>query len=186
MADVTISSLPLGTPSGSALLPYSDGSTTYSARPSAFVAASSGSVLQVQITKVSTVVGPYTNSDGEFLRVSITPKRASSSIILETFFNWSGNNPNGYQKLQYSNDQVNWTDIDSGAINYIDEPIDINNTFKESYKTIVPAQGTFTHYYRVYWIHAGKNGGTMYMNRPYSGLPPVIPTSTLLATEIAG
>ena len=48
MADVTISSLPLGTPSGNALLPFSQGGTTFSARPSAFVAASSGSVLQMQ------------------------------------------------------------------------------------------------------------------------------------------
>ena len=186
MADVTISSLPLGTPSGNALLPYSQGNQTLATAPSGIVAASPGSVLQVQITKVSTVVGPFTNSDGEFLKISITPKRASSNIILETFFNWSGNNPNGYQKLQYSNDQINWTDIDSGAINYIDEPVDLHNTHKESYKTIVSAQGTFIHYYRVYWIHVFKNGGTMYMNRPVAGLPPVIPTSTLLATEIAG
>jgi len=48
MADVTISSLPQGTPSGSAIIPYSQGNTTYSARPSAIVAASSGSVLQMQ------------------------------------------------------------------------------------------------------------------------------------------
>lgn len=39
MADVTISSLPLGTPSSSALLPYSTGSSTVVARPSAFMSA---------------------------------------------------------------------------------------------------------------------------------------------------
>ena len=40
MADVTISSLPLGTPLGSAVLPFSQSSTTYMARPSSIVAAS--------------------------------------------------------------------------------------------------------------------------------------------------
>lgn len=39
MADVTISSLPLGTPSSSALLPYSTGSSTLVAKPSAFMSA---------------------------------------------------------------------------------------------------------------------------------------------------
>lgn len=38
MADVTISSLPLGTPSSSALLPYSQEGTTYTSNPSAVVA----------------------------------------------------------------------------------------------------------------------------------------------------
>ena len=39
MADVTISNLPTGTPSGNVVIPYSDGSTTYTARPSAIVAS---------------------------------------------------------------------------------------------------------------------------------------------------
>lgn len=47
MADVTISSLPLGTPSSSALLPYSQGGSTLAVSPSGIVAASPGSVLQV-------------------------------------------------------------------------------------------------------------------------------------------
>jgi len=40
MADVTISSLPVGTPSGNVVIPYSNGSNTYTARPSAIVNAS--------------------------------------------------------------------------------------------------------------------------------------------------
>lgn len=40
MADVTISSLPIGTPSGSGVIPFSQSGTTYTAKPSAIVAAS--------------------------------------------------------------------------------------------------------------------------------------------------
>jgi len=48
MADVTISSLPLGTPSGNVSIPYSDGSTTYRASPSGIIAAgvTPGTILQ--------------------------------------------------------------------------------------------------------------------------------------------
>ena len=43
MADVTIPSLPLGTPSGNVYIPYSDGNTTYRTSPSAIVANSAES-----------------------------------------------------------------------------------------------------------------------------------------------
>lgn len=48
MADVTISNLPLGTPSGSALLPYSQGGQTLAVSPSGIIAAgvTPGTILQ--------------------------------------------------------------------------------------------------------------------------------------------
>lgn len=99
MADVTISSLPLGTPSGSALLPFSLGGTTYSNRPSAFIAASimSGDVLQsVFSSTVGRSLGIPTSNNtfpfqetaitqpqgSKFLSVSIIPKQSNSNLFI--------------------------------------------------------------------------------------------------------
>ncbi len=187
MADVTISNLPAGAPSGDALLPYSQGGNTYTARPSAIVAASSGSVLQVQSNVVTTVVGPFTNSNGEFMRVSIAPKFSTSRLIVEASFSFGCDNPNGYHSLQLSTDNGNnFNNLDSGAINNLDDPISSYNTQYYGYKTIVNAQGTMSHIFRVYWLHVQKNGGTMYMNRPVSfNSQNVIATSSMFVTEIA-
>jgi len=86
MADVTISSLPLGTPSGNALLPYSEGNTTYSARPSAIVAASSGSVLQMQFVPYVDryIRDPLNSSAWETIgpALTLTTKGTNSKIFL--------------------------------------------------------------------------------------------------------
>jgi hypothetical protein len=82
MADVTISGLSLGSPNkDTAVIPYSDGSTTYKTNPSGIVAASPGSVLQtVSFSNLPSLdigdVGNY------FISVSITPRFASSKILV--------------------------------------------------------------------------------------------------------
>jgi len=89
MADVTISSLPLGTPSEIALLPYSQGGTTYSARPSAFVTAGvlPGSIVQCVY---STNDEYYSTTSGSFqptnLICSITPRYNNSNIKMTVSF----------------------------------------------------------------------------------------------------
>jgi len=85
MADVTISSLPLGTPSGSALLPYSQGGQTLAVAPSGIVAASPGCLLQIkQAVKTNTQsfnTASYNDVTG--LTVSITPKALNSSFLIQ-------------------------------------------------------------------------------------------------------
>jgi len=90
MADVTISGLTLNTPNkDSAVIPYSDGSTTYKTSPSGIVAASPGCVLQVQQAVYSDQIDYNTGGSGittwtDFpnLSVSITPKALNSKFLL--------------------------------------------------------------------------------------------------------
>lgn len=82
MADVTISQLTQGIPSSSALLPYSQGGNTLVASPSGIVSASPGTVIQTvsysNLTSLAIGDGPGQN----FTNVSITPKFASSKILV--------------------------------------------------------------------------------------------------------
>jgi len=85
MADVTISGLSTGTPDkNSAVIPYSDGSTTYKTSPSGIVAASPGCILQVkQVVKsdtFTTTSQSYVDVTG--LSISITPVSSSSNIMI--------------------------------------------------------------------------------------------------------
>jgi len=63
MADVTISSLPLGTPSGNALLPYSQGGQTLAVAPSGIVAASFISGSWVPTAQIWTNASSITLND---------------------------------------------------------------------------------------------------------------------------
>lgn len=105
MADVTISSLPIGTPSGNVVLPYSDGSTTYTARPSAIVAASSGSVLQMQFVPYVTryTINNVSTSNWQSIgpTLSITTKSANSKILLTNNISVVVNQTNGYCFFSY-------------------------------------------------------------------------------------
>jgi len=84
MADVTIGQLNSGIPSkNSAIIPFSDGSTTYKTAPSGIVAASPGSVLKV-VNAVLT--SPVTTTSSSYvstgLSVSITPTSLNSKILV--------------------------------------------------------------------------------------------------------
>jgi len=107
MADVTISGLSEGLPNkNSAIIPYSDGSTTYKTSPSGIVAASPGSVLQVQYG--------FSNSTSEStsnawvvcpgLSVSIILKNPNNKVLVQAighFGIWNSND--GYIKIQRNN-----------------------------------------------------------------------------------
>jgi len=87
MADVTISQLTTGTPSkNTAVIPYSDGTTTLKTSPSGIVAASPGCILQVkQIVKddiwtTTNNVPNFTDITG--LSISITPTSTQSKILV--------------------------------------------------------------------------------------------------------
>jgi len=90
MADVTIGQLNQGIPNkNTAVIPYSDGSTTYKTSPSGIVAASPGCILQVkQVVRTSI----FTHNFGQIwvdvptLSAYITPSSTSSKFLI----NWSG------------------------------------------------------------------------------------------------
>jgi hypothetical protein len=89
MADVTISGLSPAIPNkNSAIIPFSDGSTTYRTAPSGIVAASPGSILQVlqavydDEADVATLNKDWT--DVPSLSVVIIPRSTSSKIHLRS------------------------------------------------------------------------------------------------------
>jgi len=93
MADVTISQLDSGIPDkNTAIIPYSDGSTTYKTSPSGIVAASPGALLQVvgtsdntYRTTSSTIPAdstiPQITEGDLFLSLNITPKSVNSKLL---------------------------------------------------------------------------------------------------------
>lgn len=89
MADVTISSLPLGTPSGGALLPYSQGGQTLAASPSGIIAAgvTPGTILQTvygQDINLYEFNTPGTAPINQTSTINITLKQSNSKLIFNT------------------------------------------------------------------------------------------------------
>ena len=84
MADVTISGLSPSTPNkDTAVIPFSDGSTTYKTSPSGIVAASPGAVIQV-ICAIKTDISVTTSTtfvDIPGLAASIVPKSTSNKVL---------------------------------------------------------------------------------------------------------
>ena len=105
MADVTIGQLTANTPNkNSAIIPYSDGSTTYKTSPSGIVAASPGCVLQVkQVIKndtFSTTSTSYVDIPG--LSIDITPTNSSSKIMVMVNLGGTGNSTNSTNMFRYT------------------------------------------------------------------------------------
>jgi len=82
MADTTISGLSEAIPSkSSAVIPFSDGSTTYRTAPSGIVAASPGSVIQtICLNNPATVT--VSSNPVYFNQASITPRFNTSKILI--------------------------------------------------------------------------------------------------------
>jgi len=123
MADVTISQLTQGTPSASAAIPYSDGNTTYSARPSAIVAASSGSVLQMQFVPYVEryLLNPMSRSTwtGIGPSLNITTRSNNSKIFLSNNISVAIQNVNSgyiYAMFSFSRGGVEITNKDFGIV----------------------------------------------------------------------
>ena len=82
MADVTISGLSEGVPNkSSAIIPYSDGSTTYKTSPSGIVAASPGCILQVVFGTSSTQV-IHTATYADVISLAMTIKGINSKVLI--------------------------------------------------------------------------------------------------------
>lgn len=98
MADTTIGGLSPGVPNkNSAIIPYSDGTTTLRTAPSGIVAASPGCILQVKQTIKSDVFTTTSQSyvDVTGLSVDITPNNSSSKIMVMVNLGNTGiNTPN--------------------------------------------------------------------------------------------
>lgn len=103
MADVTISGLSLNTPNkNTAVIPYSDGSTTYKTSPSGIVAASPGALLQVIYIYSNTTSSNNSNTWIECpnLVAEITPKSISSKIMVRAISHFGNYNSNdGYLRV---------------------------------------------------------------------------------------
>ena len=140
MADVTISGLSEGLPNkNSAVIPYSDGTTTLKTSPSGIVAASPGSIIQV----VQTVFGPgfqhsttstsYVNTG---IEASITPKFSTSRIMIGVTTQFAIRDSSGgatagpygsYNLTRNNNELIVWGTVQflgwcSGNCQYIDSP----------------------------------------------------------------
>ena len=85
MADTTIGGLSPGVPNkNSAIIPYSDGSTTYKASPSGIVAASPGSIIDVKQFFFQDI---FTTTSNTYViipgfSVAITPKNINNKILV--------------------------------------------------------------------------------------------------------
>lgn len=85
MADVTISNLPTGTPSGNALLPYSQGGSTYSASPSAIIAGNVGGILAISHgTDVTEYAYNPVSNNLYTSGFTVNLRKTNSLLILET------------------------------------------------------------------------------------------------------
>lgn len=148
MADTTISALSPATPSkDTAIIPFSDGSTTYRTSPSGIVAASPGSIIQV----VQAVFGPgfqhsTTSSSYENtgIEASITPRSTSSRIMISVSTQVAVRNADGSVGYSYgaynltrNNSElivwgnVQWIGWSPGSLQYIDSP---NSTSQLTYR----------------------------------------------------
>lgn len=120
MADVTISGLSEGLPNkNSAIIPYSDGTTTLKTSPSGIVAASPGCILQVvQSVKLDRqAINGTTYVDITGLSLSITPKSTSNKIHI-TASVWGGDSGYmGYLRLNRNGTDICMpTDVNSRTI----------------------------------------------------------------------
>ena len=102
MADTTIGGLSQGIPDkGSAIIPFSDGSTTYKTSPSGIVAASPGSVIQVvQGVKTDTqLILGTTYTDVVGLSATIKPRSSSNKILISASVYGGNSGYYGYLRL---------------------------------------------------------------------------------------
>jgi len=83
MADVTISGLTQGIPDrNTAIIPYSDGTTTLKTSPSGIVAASPGAIIQVKSFTYTAKFLTTSNNPTSAYYVDITPTSSSSSFLV--------------------------------------------------------------------------------------------------------
>jgi len=187
MADVTISQLSLGTPNkNSAVIPYSDGSTTLSTAPSGIVAASPGALIQVQFTHLTSGFRTASNSYQRVYGVSITPKSINSKILINASVlmcaeSWNPGPPfinlrRNTTELTYQRPN-NWAGSASDTYN---NPFNVNLQFLDS-----TANTTSSIDYNICVASAGQGYNTT-VNFRADGNDVIHGYSTITAMEIAG
>ena len=104
MADVTIGQLNVGIPNkNTAVIPYSDGSTTYKTSPSGIVAASPGSVIQIKYFYSISTAGYNSNTwiTCPNLNAIITLTKSTNKVLIQTTASIGAHNNNDtYTKIQ--------------------------------------------------------------------------------------
>lgn len=196
MADVTIGGLSLGIPNkDTAVIPYSDGSTTYKTSPSGIVAASPGALLQVVGTSDNTYrttsltipadnTIPQNTEGAPFLSLNITPKSASSQLLffLEAYFQEASNTGDHAAFPLFRDNNANAIHVWHGELT---SNILLNmNRFSGHF--LYQNNTTNTTTYSVRW---GNNNGTLYTlgNTQYytTGLYGGLVANKLTVQEIA-
>ena len=184
MADVRISQLSEALPNkNSAIIPFSDGSTTYRTAPSGIVAASPGCILQsILKTSTNTVDNQTTTyADITNLLQTITPKSVNSKILIAANIAilYASNNYI-YVGLQivrdstiiYTDDYATGMGVNIQLAPYVTVPLFVQDTPNTTNPVTYKVQFKRTSFAGTY----GGACGVGYNSRP----------STLLIQEIAG
>ena len=190
MADVTISGLSPATPNkDTAIIPFSDGSTTYKTSPSGIVAASPGCMIQVKSFAYASKFLTTANSPTSAFYVDITPTSSNSSFLVSAsltrccdswnngpHFTYLDRHINGVRTQLYYTRANNWAGSVSDTWNNVFsismEVLDIPNT-------LLPLR---------YVVSIASLAGTQSAinGRARSDESSVWGTSTITVREIAG
>ena len=193
MPDVTINQLNTGTPNkNSAVIPYSDGTTTLKTSPSGIVAASPGSIINVGNVLNETTYTFFlpTNTDyvNTGMSVSYKPLFSTSKILVQAHIYgqkyYLGGNYNVPMVLQLRRGaNVNLTNyVGSNAIASNGENLMSTYSF-----SVIDTPNTTNNVVYTIWAKttASGYGGEAYINKLYSNHPGVW-TSMFTFFEIAG
>jgi len=161
MADVTISGLSPSTPNkDTAIIPFSDGTTTYKTSPSGIVAAAPGTVIQTiglnNLTSNNIGDNPIT-----FNVSSITPRFASSKILISmgTVIHRTVGSSTDYYEIQLRRGETQLTLLADGALYQ-----SFGNGQREFYSTVyLDSSGTISPItYSGYVIRRNGTAGVSY------------------------
>lgn len=199
MADVTISGLSEGLPNkNTAIIPFSDGSTTYKTFPSGIVAASPGCILQVlQAFKSDTFTTQALIANGgegiSGLSVTITPKSTLSKMLISFSVTCAGveNITQVYFRLRRGGTEIGNAESVGGRTPVMARDYAFNNncTSNVSFQYLDSPNTTNATTYQLYTGTEGNNG-TIFINRTHNDQANTTygarGVSTFTVMEIAG
>jgi hypothetical protein len=201
MADVTISGLNSGTPNkDTAVIPFSDGASTYKTSAAGIVAAAPGCILQVlQAFKSDTFVTQALIANGgeaiTGLGVTITPKSSSSKMLISFSVTCAGtcNYTQVYFRLRRGSTEIGNGDPASGRAPVITRGFngnDNNVCCNVSFDFLDAPATTSATTYQLY-VGSEQSPGTIFINRSHNDPASSAGvgcrgSSTLTVQEIAG
>lgn len=108
-------------------------------------------------------VASSTDNDLDFLVIEQACRYQDCIVQLDTHLVWGGNNPNGYFSLQESTDKSTWRQL--RVLSLRDEPeANLEDEESEMSTAFFSPGHTNVHYYKLWFHHDGRNGGTMRRN----------------------